>query len=462
MINSSIFREYDIRGIAGKDLNEDLAYRLGLAYMDFLRERGGSAPHPTISVGRDCRLTGEAYSAALMAGLMDGGAKVINLGMVTTPMTYFSLHHLGLDGAIMVTGSHNPADYNGFKICAGKNTLFGSDIQVLHKIILGQPISKAPGDFKEKASKAESLDIFPQYLNFISKNVHLPRKLKIVVDCGNGAASNFATEVYRLLGCEVIELFCEPDGTFPNHPADPTVESNLQDIIAAVKKHGADAGLAFDGDADRIGVVDNTGRILWGDELMILLSRSVLKDFPGATIISEVKSSHRLYNDINAKGGNGIMWKTGHSLIKAKMKETHAKLAGEMSGHIFFADRFFGFDDGIYAGARFLEILSSQENAASTLLSDVPKTVNTPEIRVDCDDALKWGIVSKITEAMKLKYKVNDIDGARVEFGDGWGLVRASNTQPVIVMRFEAETEARLKEIRKIMETAAVACGLSL
>lgn len=455
-MNSGIFREYDIRGVAGKDLTAGLAKNLGQSYVAFAQERLNKKDL-VIAVGRDCRLTGEEYSQALIDGLTSAGANVISLGLVTTPMTYFSIFEMKLDGAIMVTGSHNPPEYNGFKICVGKSTLFGSDIQELRKL-MEQNKSEASPIKKNSSSK----NIFPNYLDYLSENIKIKRPLKIVIDAGNGAGSDFAPTIYRKLGCEVIELFCKPDGRFPNHPADPTVESNLQDLIRAVKEHGADAGIALDGDADRVGVVNEKGEILWGDELMVAFSRDILVSHPGATIISEVKSSHRLYNDIKARGGNGIMWKTGHSLIKAKMKETGAVLAGEMSGHMFFADRFFGFDDGIYAGARYLEIISRSSGKASDLIKDLPKTVNTPEIRVDCDDETKWAVVDKIRLALQAKYKTNEIDGVRVEFGDGWGLVRASNTQPVIVMRFEAQTKDRLSEIRAIIETEAKIAGLKI
>jgi phosphomannomutase/phosphoglucomutase len=455
-MNPSIFREYDIRGIAGKDLSADFARKLGRAYARLAQSRLKKQAL-TISVGRDVRLSGKEYAQALMEGLSSMGAEVLSLGETTTPMTYFSLHHLNLDGAIMVTGSHNPANYNGFKICVGKATLHGSDIQELRVLM-----EKDEGQGTTEPRAPEQVDIFPAYLEFIQKNVKLTKPLKIVVDAGNGAASSFAPSIYRKLGCEVVELFCRPDGNFPNHPADPTVEANLQDVVAAVREEGADAGIAFDGDADRIGVVNEKGEILWGDELMVVFSRAVLKENPGATIISEVKSSHRLYNDIASHGGNGIMWKTGHSLIKAKMKETGAKLAGEMSGHIFFADRFFGFDDAIYAGARFLEILSASGGKSSQLLEGLPKSVNTPEIRVDCDDDKKWGIIDKLRSVLSAKYRTNEIDGVRVEFGDAWGLVRASNTQPVIVMRFEAENQARLAEVRGLIESEARSAGLKI
>lgn len=455
-MNSGIFREYDIRGVAGKDLNPALAKNLGQAYVSFAQNKLNKKDL-VIAVGRDCRLTGEEYSEALIGGLTSAGAQVIYLGLVTTPMTYFSIFEMKLDGAIMVTGSHNPPEYNGFKICVGKSTLFGSDIQELRKL-MEKNTSNADPVKKNVSTK----DIFPNYLDYLVENIKIQRPLKIVIDAGNGAGSDFAPIVYRKLGCEVVELFCKPDGNFPNHPADPTVESNLQDLIRAVKEHKADAGIAFDGDADRVGVVNEKGEILWGDELMVAFSRDILKSHPGATIISEVKSSHRLYNDIKARGGNGIMWKTGHSLIKAKMKETGAVLAGEMSGHMFFADRFFGFDDAIYAGARYLEIISRSHAKASELLKDLPKTVNTPEIRVDCEDSEKWNVVEKIRNALRTRYTTNEIDGIRVEFGDGWGLVRASNTQPVIVMRFEAQTKDRLTEIRSIIEAEAKLAGLKI
>lgn len=459
-MNPSIFREYDIRGIANKDFDANFAYALGRAYIKMAEQRLGRR-NLKISVGRDCRLTGEEFSLALRTGLSSAGAEVLDLGLVTTPMTYYSIHELKLDGGIMVTGSHNPPDYNGFKICVEKSTLFGADIQELKKFVERELADGAKySAFQLKNNSAYK--IYPTYLNFLLGNIHLKKKLKIVVDAGNGAGAPFAPECYRKLGCEVVELFCTPDGHFPNHQADPTVEKNMQDLIRAVREHKADAGIAFDGDADRIGVVNERGEILWGDELMVLFSRSILKTNPGATIISEVKSSHRLYNDIKKNGGNGIMWKTGHSLIKAKMKETHAALAGEMSGHMFFADRFFGFDDAIYAGARFLEIISNTNQKVSALLADLPKTVNTPEIRLDCDDDKKFEIVDKIRAALSAKYKTNEIDGVRVEFGDGWGLVRASNTQPVIVMRFEAENAKRLAEIQNTIENEAITAGLKI
>ncbi|NUM87848.1 MAG: phosphomannomutase/phosphoglucomutase [Bdellovibrionales bacterium] len=458
-VNPSIFREYDIRGVAHKDIDASFAFYLGRAFLRLARERLGTQS-PVISVGHDCRLTGKEFSRALLTGLRTGGAHVLDLGLVTTPMTYFSLFQKKLGGAIMVTGSHNPPEYNGFKICIGKSTLHGQDIQTLKKYMTEEMMQTSSTAVPE--NDFQKLDIIPEYHSFIKDNVRLQRPLKIVVDAGNGSAGPFAPAIYESLGCKVIPLYCEPDGRFPNHEADPTVVKNMQPLIASVRKEGADLGIAFDGDADRIGVVDETGRILWGDELMVLFSRDVLRKNPGATIISEVKSSHRLYNDIRKNGGNAVMWKTGHSLIKAKMKESGALLAGEMSGHIFFADRFFGFDDAIYAGARFLEIVASSPQKTSSLLADLPAAVNTPEIRLDCDDAKKWGVIENLKNQLRGRYEVNEIDGVRVEFGDAWGLVRASNTQPVIVMRFEAQSAERLEEVRGILEDEAKKAGLVL
>jgi phosphomannomutase/phosphoglucomutase len=455
-MNPTIFREYDIRGIADKDFDQHFAYKLGHAYVSFAKKQLNKSSL-NISVGRDCRVTGAAYAQALMSGLRDAGANVFELGPVTTPITYFSIFHKNLDGAIMVTGSHNPPDYNGFKICVGKSTIHGSDILELKALILqNSKLSYTP-----PSKPFEQLPIIEDYKSYVKSTVK-GNALKVVIDAGNGSGGPIAPSLYRSMGYEVVELFCEPDGTFPNHEADPTVVANLQDLIAAVKKHKADVGIAFDGDADRIGAVNEKGEILWGDELMVIFSRDILKNSPGATIISEVKSSKRLYDDITKHGGKAIMWKTGHSLIKAKMKETKAALAGEMSGHMFFADRFFGFDDAIYAGARLLEIVAKSGKAMSALLADLPAAINTPEIRVECDDNKKWSVITNLKKHFSTGYQVTDIDGVRVEFADGWGLVRASNTQPVIVMRFEAQSQKRLDEIRQLVEAAARNAGLAI
>ena len=346
----------------------------------------------------------------------------------------------------MITGSHNPAEYNGFKVALGKTTIYGNQIQKIEKIA-------SSGDFMQGKGTLENISLAETYHQNLVKSLGvLPNSLRVVVDCGNGTASPVAPNLYRDLGCEVIELYCTMDGHFPNHHPDPTVVDNLQDLIQIVRQSSADLGIAFDGDADRIGAIDNQGNIIWGDELMILFSRSVLNAQPGATIIGEVKCSKNLYDDIERCGGRGIMWKAGHSLIKAKMKEEGAALAGEMSGHIFFADRYFGYDDAIYAGARLLELISNCEQGISEMLADVPKTYKTPEIRMDCSEKRKFEIVSKVQEFFEKSYRTVTVDGVRVIFDDGWGLVRASNTQPALVLRFEADSQKRLNEIQALVE----------
>jgi phosphomannomutase/phosphoglucomutase len=444
-LNRSIFREYDIRGIAGRDLSAEFSRRIGYAYCSFISARTKKPlSKMTISVGRDCRLSSDEYAEALIGALMSCGVRVLDLGVCPTPLTYFSVFHLALDGGIMITGSHNPGDYNGFKICVGKDTLHGNDIQELRKIIesFDRPA--------EIAGSVQSYAVIPAYIEHLSRNARKVRPLKVVLDSGNGTASTVAPELFERLGAAVIPLFCELDGRFPNHHPDPTVPSNLKDLVEAVKAHRADFGVAFDGDSDRIGLVDESGRIIFGDELMVLLSREVLRELPGATIISEVKSSHRLYADIASHGGKPLMWKTGHSLIKSKMKETGAALAGEMSGHIFFADRYFGFDDAIYAALRVYEIAGAHQGKLSELLSDLPPSVSTPELRVDCVEEKKFALVDAAKRLLSPGRKVTDIDGVRIDFGDAWGLIRASNTQPVLVLRFEAPSQVRLDEIRAL------------
>lgn len=449
-IRPSIFREYDIRGIAGRDLTPEFAELLGLAYTQYLKSHIKKSSL-TVSVGWDCRLSSDSYSAALVEGIRKGGVNVVRLGVCPTPLTYFSIFHKDLDGGIMVTGSHNPGDYNGFKTCVGKDTIHGSQIQelraLMEKIEAGEKATALPqGSVSDWA-------VIPAYIDYLLKNARPLKPKRIVLDAGNGTASTVAPELFKRLGAEVIPLFCELDGRFPNHHPDPTVVENLKDLIRTVKEEKADFGIAFDGDSDRVGLVDENGRVIFGDEIMIILSRDILSEKPGATIISEVKSSHKLYNDIASHGGKPLMWKTGHSLIKSKMKETGALLAGEMSGHIFFADRYFGFDDAIYASLRLFEIASKHKSPVSTLLEGVPPTVATPEIRVDCEEGLKFKLVDETRKRLASKYKINDIDGVRVDFGDGWGLVRASNTQPVLVLRFEAPTATRLAELRSTVET---------
>ena len=435
-----IYREYDIRGTFPDEINQDAAHELGLAFGTYYHARGAER----ISLGRDCRLSSPELSQGLRQGLIESGIVVVDVGMVPTPLLYFSLHHLEVDGGVQITGSHNPPEFNGFKVCLGKDTLYGEEIQKIREIC-------ESGEFHRGRGRLEKANMVDPYLRYLKGNIQAGTfKRKVVVDAGNGTGGPVSCEIYRQLGFEVIPLFCEPDGRFPNHHPDPTIPENLNTMVSKVAETSADLGIAFDGDADRIGVVDQEGRMIWGDQLMIIFSRDLLTRHPGAKIIGEVKCSQALYDDVERHGGKAIMWKAGHSLIKSKMKEEGALLAGEMSGHLFFAERYFGFDDAIYAGARLLEILSGTEKSLKDLLADVPKMVNTPEIRMDCPDDKKFQLVAELAEEFKKDYPVIDVDGARVIFDGGWGLIRASNTQPVLVLRFEARDERRLKEIQEI------------
>ena len=451
-MKAHIFREYDIRGIVPEELNEESVHQLGLAIGTYYSRKGVKK----ISVGRDCRLSSPSLFEGLTKGLMETGLDIIDVGMVPTPLLYFSLHHLDVEGGIQITGSHNPPEFNGFKVCLGHASIYGPEIQEIRKIAEG-------GSFASGRGNTERADVVTPYIEYVTGKIQTGEyKRKVVIDSGNGVAGPVAKPLYESLGFEVISLFGEPDGRFPNHHPDPTIPANLKSLIAKVKETDGDVGIGFDGDADRIGVVDKEGRIIWGDQLMIIFSRDLLKKYPGAKIIGEVKCSQVLYDDIEKHGGKAIMWKTGHSLIKNKMKEEGALLAGEMSGHLFFAERYFGYDDAIYAGARLLEILSHTDKSVRDLLEGVPETVNTPEIRIDCPEDRKFQIVAELAEEFKKEYKVIDVDGARVLFGDGWGLIRASNTQPVLVLRFEAHSEERLKEIRKLFMDKLRAKGISV
>jgi phosphomannomutase / phosphoglucomutase len=442
-MNEHIFREYDIRGVVGKDLTDETVYEVARAIGTFFKANNANR----VSIGRDARESSPPFRDLMIGGLNESGCDVIDVGMVPTPVLYYTLFTEPVDAGVMITGSHNPSDYNGFKICLGKSSIFGDQINQIKSIALSRNFATGQGTTIER-------DVVSGYSNYISSNVKLgPRKLKVVVDAGNGMGGFIAAPLYREMGCEVIELFCEPDSRFPNHHPDPTVLENMRFAIDAVGEHHADLAIAFDGDADRIGVVDEQGRVIWGDQLMVIFSRAILQEQPGATFIAEVKCSQTLFDDIANHGGNAIMWKVGHSLIKSAMKEKGAALAGEMSGHIFFAHRYFGYDDALYAGARLMEILSNTDAPLSSLLADLPPTVNTPEIRFDCPDDKKFDVVAKLTEEFKKTHKVIDIDGARVLFENGWGLVRASNTQPVLVMRFEADSEQHLKEIQDTVES---------
>jgi len=445
-INPQIFREYDIRGIAGEDLTEDVVERIGQAFVVYL---WGKKKHHTLCVGRDGRLSSKAFARAVIDGIVSSGINVIDLGEVPTPLLYYSLFTLPVDGGIMITGSHNPKEYNGMKVAVGNATIHGAEIQKLGWIAMGDKrrITREPVTITR-------MDLVPGYMNYVVAAIHLKRKLKVVLDAGNGVGGRVAVPIFERLGCEVIPLYCDVDGNFPNHHPDPTLPAGLKKLIATVKHTKADLGLAFDGDADRLGAVDEKGEILWGDKLLLLFARSVLKERPGATIIGEVKCSRTLYDDIAKHGGKPIMWKTGHSLIKAAMKEFHAQLAGEMSGHIFFKHRWYGFDDAIYAGARLLEFLAAGKKTLHEHLADVPKTFVTEEVRIKTDESRKFQIVAEATRYFQkdLGLDVNTIDGARIEFPDGWGLLRASNTSPMLVMRCEAATRKRLNEIRALVE----------
>jgi phosphomannomutase / phosphoglucomutase len=442
-MNPAIFREYDIRGLAEKDFNREFALLLGKAHGTIIRENGGKR----VAVGQDCRSTSDAYAEAVIAGLASTGLHVYDIGVCPTPLLYFSLFHLDLDGGIQVTASHNPSEYNGFKLCVGKDTLYGEQIQHVR-------VRMETNDFQEKpGGTVERYEIIPPYQKHLLQDVpKLARPINVVVDAGSGVGGPIAPPIFRQLGCTVWEIACIPDGRFPLHHPDPTVPENLAMLIEKVRAEQADVGIAYDGDADRIGTVDEKGNILWGDELLILFSRDVLQRNPNAVIISEVKCSQRLYDDIAKNGGKPIMWKAGHSLLKAKMKETHALLAGEMSGHMFFKERYFGYDDAIYASLRLLEILAQSGQRLSALLSDLPKSVSTPEIRVDCPDEKKFAIAERATEYFRKHYDVIDLDGVRIQFPEGWGLIRASNTQPALVLRFEAESAEKLKEYRAIVD----------
>ncbi|HTH38222.1 MAG TPA: phosphomannomutase/phosphoglucomutase [Pyrinomonadaceae bacterium] len=442
-MNEHIFREYDIRGIVGEQLTDETVELLARAIASFFRSNGAKR----IAVGYDARESSPEFCRLLSEGFRKCGCDVDLIGRVPTPVLYHAVFTREYDGGVMITGSHNPPDHNGFKICLGKSSLFGSQIQEIKQIALA-------GEFEDGEGSERVIEVLDDYCDDIVSKIELgSRKLKAVVDGGNGMGGVTAVPVYERLGVELVKLFTEPDSSFPNHHPDPTVTENLQDTVRAVLDSRADLGIAFDGDGDRIGIVDETGRIIWGDELMVLLSRSILAERPGSTIIAEVKCSQNLFDDIEKHGGKPIMWKAGHSLIKAKMKETNAALAGEMSGHIFFADRFYGFDDATYAGARVIEILSKTNKKLSELLSDLPANYSTPELRVDCPEDLKFDIVARIAKHFSKTNEVITIDGARILFDHGWGLVRASNTQAILVLRFEADSEEHLRHMREIVET---------
>lgn len=445
MMNPHVFREYDVRGVVDKDLNEEFVVNLGRSIGTYALQNKVK----TMTVGRDCRLSSDAYHRYLIQGLNAAGIDTIDIGLCATPILYFSIRHCQAGGGVMITGSHNPPEFNGFKICIGYDSIHGQQIQELKKIM-------EAGNYLSGKGSAQLKDITEVYQNYLFDHVQISKKLKVILDAGNGVGGQFALPILERMGCDVTCLYCDPDGHFPNHFPDPTVEDNLKDLINLVAQRKADLGIAFDGDADRIGVISNTGEIIWGDKLLLLFARYILKEHPGATIIGEVKCSQVLYDGIRKYSGRPIMWKAGHSLIKAKMKEEKALLGGEMSGHLFFADRYFGYDDAIYAAVRLLEILSQTNQKINELLSDMPQTFATPEIRVDCDDDKKRAVVEKIKQHYRNNPDVIDIDGVRIPFKDGWALVRCSNTQPVIVLRFEASSAESLQKIRSEVENLLI------
>lgn len=439
-INPLIFREYDIRGIVGKDLTHATAELIGKGFASYLHKKNLN----TIVIGRDCRLSSDELFVNLTKGLTSSGCNVIDIGTVPTPLLYYALFNLKVDGGVMITGSHNPPEFNGFKLCLGKDTIYGEEIQKVLKIIQNDELITGTGQL----SKYDNIII--EYQKYILERIKLSNwKPKVVIDAGNGTASIVAPELLSKLGAEVIPLFCEMDGNFPNHHPDPTIPNNLSSLINKVIETKADIGIGYDGDADRIGIIDELGNIIWGDKLLLIYARDLLSRKPKSKIIYEVKCSMLLEQDIKKHNGEPIMWKAGHSLIKGKMKETGASLAGEMSGHIFFADEYFGYDDAIYASCRILQIISQSDKKVSEYLSDLAITYSTPEIRIDCSDEIKFLVIDKLQDYfIKNNYKTITVDGVRVEFSDGWGLVRASNTQPALVLRFEAFTQERLHEIK--------------
>ena len=453
-IAAGIFRQYDVRGIVDADLTVEAAHAIGGAYAALMRERGVSGE---VAIGRDNRPSGDKLRDALVGGLTSAGVSVVDVGVVPTPVLYWSLHHLDVIGGIQITGSHNPPEYNGFKLCFGTESLHGHDLQHLHALIRSGAAPVGEGQVRHEA-------LIDRYVaDVVARTGPLARDMKIVYDCGNGAGALVAPQLMRALGLDAVGLFTESDGTFPNHHPDPTVPENLQDLIAAVQREGAEMGIAFDGDADRIGLVDDEGRIIWGDHILILYARDVLaRTGLGQPIIFDVKCSQALTDEITRAGGRAVMWKTGHSLIKDKMKEERAPLAGEMSGHMFFSEGFYGHDDALYGAARLLRIVAASGRTVRELLADVPPFVTTPEIRVECGDERKFELVERAVAHFRARHDVIDVDGVRVLFGDGWGLIRASNTQPILVTRYEARSAERLAVIRNEMESWIRAQGVTL
>lgn len=443
MINKQIFRQYDIRGIVGEDLTEESLYLIGKGYGTYMRRKG----YKTVAVGGDARPSTPGFVDEFCRGLLSTGCDITRIGIVATPVLYFSIWKLKTDGGAMITASHNPSQYNGIKLNLGLGSVYAEELQKVLQIILKEDFELGEGKLEEYEGMNET------YMDYIVSNIHLERPVKVVVDGGNGMGGPYLPPILRRLGCEVIELYTDPDGTFPNHHPDPTVEKYMKDLSAKVTESGFEVGIGLDGDADRIGVVDEKGKMLYGDQILNILARDYLRKNPGMPVIADVKCSKNLYDDIRKHGGKPIMYKTGHANIKMHMKEIGVEFAGEMSGHVFLADRYLGFDDAIYVSARFIEIVSQTGESVSSYLADQPKMYNTPELHVPCADERKFDVVAKVCEEFKAEgYDVNDIDGARITFDDGWGLVRASNTTPVLVTRYEATSEVRMNEIKVLIE----------
>ena len=443
MINPQIFRQYDIRGIVDQDLNPEVLNSIGKAFGSYVARKGKK----TVAIGGDARDTTLEYKKAFIEGLMSAGCDVTDIGMVATPVLYYAIHELNVDAGAMITASHNPKEYNGIKLNIGLESVYGDGIQDVLKIIQNADFVESKGSCKEFRG------IIDLYSKYIAKFAEIVRPVKCIVDAGNGVGGPILPNILRAMGCEVKEMYCEADGTFPNHHPDPTVEAYMTDLINEMKKGEYEVGIGLDGDADRLGIIDDKGNMLYGDQIITILARDYLEKDPGKPVLADVKCSKTLFDDIENRGGKPIMYKTGHSNIKGKMKEDGIKFGGEMSGHIFFADKYLGVDDAMYACLRFLEILSKTTKKCSELLADIPKMYNTPEIRFDTNDETKFEIVNKVRDYfIQEGYVVNDIDGMRVTFNDGWGLIRASNTQPALVMRFEATTENRLYEIKNLIE----------
>ncbi|MCU0275609.1 MAG: phosphomannomutase/phosphoglucomutase [Acidobacteria bacterium] len=442
MLNEAIFREYDIRGLAETELADPVVERIAMGVAAIYVREGKKE----IAVGMDGRPSSPRIKGLFSRTLARYGLQVVDLGLVPTPVVYYAAFRHQMGGAVIITASHNPSEYNGFKVMLGTAALYGDQVKEIYRLAVHGPYPpEKKGGIREK-------NILPEYLEYIEGNIQLKKKLRVVVDGGNGTGGITAPELYRRLGAEVIPLFCDVDGRFPNHHPDPTVAKNLQDLIAKVRETGADLGIGLDGDADRIGVVDGRGRIFWGDQLLVIYARDVLRQHPGATIISEVKASEVLYAEIKKHGGVPIMWKAGHSLIKKKLFEVNALAAGEVSGHVFFNDKWFGFDDAVYAGARLLEILAATDSSLADLYDSIPAVFNTPELRVDCGDDVKFRVVDAVRDHFKKLQPVNDIDGARIKFPRGWALVRASNTQPSLVVRYEADAPEELERIQALVD----------